>query len=61
MSSDVIGAGLIDACCMAAATRCIVNPVSLFEQHSDGFKLVVNKLVIRSSPPQQDVRLVKTR
>ena len=25
MSSDVIGTGLIDACCMAAATRCIVN------------------------------------
>ena len=25
MSSDVIGAGLIDACCMAAAIRCIVN------------------------------------
>jgi hypothetical protein len=25
MSSDVIGAGLIDACCRAAAIRCIVN------------------------------------
>ena len=31
----IIGAGLIDACCMAAAIRVIGNPVSLFEQHSD--------------------------
>ena len=35
MSSNVMGAGLIDACCMAAAIRVIGNPVSLFEQHSD--------------------------
>ena len=27
---------MIDACCMAAAIRCIVNPFSLLAQHSDG-------------------------